>query len=109
MPAEPSLTPDVSPAAESPPEEPEQAAADTDSLDADADTGQFPEELASVLAGSGALLAAGLCAALLAHRRQRLRRRRPGRRLTPVPPELSATRTAVTAGADTVTGDSAVL
>lgn len=65
-----------------------------------ADAGEQPSsELAIVLGGSGALLAAGLGAAWLAHRRQRLRRRRPGRRLVPPSRELSATQTAVTSAA----------
>ena len=81
VPAEPHRPPAASPTSESPPEEPEQSAADADALYSDGD--QFPAELAAVLAGSGALLAAGVGAAWLAHRRQRLRRRRPGRRLTP--------------------------
>ncbi|CCH87124.1 Conserved protein of unknown function; putative Peptidoglycan-binding LysM domain [Modestobacter italicus] len=107
VPAEPSPTPDASPAAESPPEDPEQSAADTDSLDADAD--QFPAEMASVLAGSGAMLAAGVGAAWLAHRRQRLRRRRPGRRLAPLPTTQSAIQTVLASAADKGTADYAAL
>ena len=102
-----SPTPAASPTSESPPEEPEQSAADADALHADGD--QFPSELAVVLAGSGALLAAGVGAAWLAHRRQRLRRRRPGRRLAPLPTELSATQTVVTSAADVGTADYAAL
>ncbi|NEK86893.1 LysM peptidoglycan-binding domain-containing protein [Blastococcus saxobsidens] len=94
---------------ESPSDEQEQTAVDTDSRDADSDADQFPSELAVVLAGSGALLAAGVGATWLAHRRQRQRRRRPGRRLAPVPHALSATQTAVTAAADAGTADYAAL
>ena len=107
LPAEPSATAAASPTSESPPEEPEQSAADADALDADGD--QFPAELAVVLAGSGALLAAGVGTAWLAHRRQRLRRRRPGRRLTPLPNGLSATQTVVTSAADVGAADYAAL
>ncbi|WP_116451684.1 LysM peptidoglycan-binding domain-containing protein [Blastococcus litoris] len=74
-----------------------------------ADTDRSPAELAIVLTGSGALLAAGLGAAWLAHRRQRLRRRRPGRTLTPLPAELSEAQAAVRAGADTGNPDYAAL
>ncbi|SNS68876.1 DNA-binding transcriptional activator of the SARP family [Geodermatophilus pulveris] len=105
MPAEPSPTPPVSPPSASRSDEPAPPAAD--SRDAEAD--QFPSELAAVLAGSGALLAAGTGVAWLAHRRQRLRRRRTGRRLAPVPQELSATQTAVTSAADAGTADYAAL
>jgi hypothetical protein len=106
LPTEPSATAAASPTSESSPEEPEQSA-DADALHSDGD--QFPAELAVVLAGSGALLAAGVGAAWLAHRRQRLRRRRPGRRLTPLPNGLSATQTVVTSAADEGTGDYAAL
>ncbi|SNR79469.1 LysM peptidoglycan-binding domain-containing protein [Blastococcus mobilis] len=106
-PAESSPTPAASPTSESPPAEPEQSAADADALDADGD--QFPSELAAVLAGSGALLAAGVGAAWLAHRRQRLRRRRPGRRLAPLPKAQSATQTVVASAADAGTADYAAL
>ena len=82
-----------------------QSASDADALASDGD----PSELAVVLAGSGALLAAGVGAAWLAHRRQRLRRRRPGRRLTPLPKGLSATQTVVTSAADGGTADYAAL
>ena len=105
VPAEPSPTPPVSPPSESRSDEPAQPAAD--SPDAEAD--QFLSELAAVLAGSGALLAAGTGAAWLAHRRQRLRRRRTGRRLAPVPQKLSATQTAVTSAAEAGTADYAAL
>jgi DNA-binding SARP family transcriptional activator len=75
-----------------------------------ADAGEQPSsELAIVLGGSGALLAAGLGAAWLAHRRQRLRRRRPGRRLAPPSRELSATQTAVTSAAASGQADYAAL
>jgi nucleoid-associated protein YgaU/DNA-binding SARP family transcriptional activator len=107
LPPEPSATAAASPTSESPPEEPEQSAADADALYSDGDP--FPTELAVVLAGSGALLAAGVGAAWLAHRRQRLRRRRPGRRLTPLANGLSATQTVVTSAADVGTGDYAAL
>ncbi|MFL6094455.1 MAG: LysM peptidoglycan-binding domain-containing protein [Blastococcus sp.] len=107
LPTEPSATAAASPTSESPPEELEQSAADADALYSDGD--QFPAELAVVLAGSGALLAAGVGAAWLAHRRQRLRRRRPGRRLTPLPNGLSVTQTVVTSAADVGTGDYAAL
>ncbi len=120
----PSSTPEP-PAEEAPPPPPHEgepalptepsataAASPTSAADADApysDGDQFPAELAVVLAGSGALLAAGVGAAWLAHRRQRLRRRRPGRRLTPLPNGLSATQTVVTSAADVGTGDYAAL
>ncbi|UOY00015.1 LysM peptidoglycan-binding domain-containing protein [Blastococcus sp. PRF04-17] len=107
VPAEPTSTPAASPTSQSPPEEPVQSAADGDALDADED--QFPAELAAVLAGSGALLAAGVGATWLAHRRQRLRRRRPGRRLIPLPKGLSTTQTVVTSAADAGTADYAAL
>jgi nucleoid-associated protein YgaU/DNA-binding SARP family transcriptional activator len=71
-----------------------------DDLDA-AGSGQDAPELAAVLAGSGALLAAGLGAAWLTRHRQRLRRRRPGRRLAPLPAELTPTHAAVTSAAET--------
>ncbi|WP_029429680.1 LysM peptidoglycan-binding domain-containing protein [Blastococcus sp. URHD0036] len=63
------------------------------------DTGaqQSSSTLATVLSGSGALLAAGVAAAWLAHRRQRLRSRRPGRRLTPLPADLAAAEAVVAA------------
>ncbi|SDG04381.1 LysM domain-containing protein [Blastococcus aurantiacus] len=99
-PADPSPVP--SPASpESPSQEAEESAADGD----DADEDQSPSELAAVLAGSGALLAAGLGTAWLAHRRQRLRRRRPGRRLAPLPRELSDTQMAVTSAASSGQAD----
>jgi DNA-binding SARP family transcriptional activator/LysM repeat protein len=105
VPATSSPTPPASPPRESPSDEPAQPAADA--TDAEAD--QVPSELVAVLAGSGALLAAGVGATWLAHRRQRLRRRRTGRRLAPVPPTLSATQTAVTSAADAGTADYAAL
>ncbi|SOC49475.1 DNA-binding transcriptional activator of the SARP family [Blastococcus aggregatus] len=105
VPATPSPTPPASPPRGSPSDEPAQPAADA--TDAEAD--QVPSELAAVLAGSGALLAAGVGATWLAHRRQRLRRRRTGRRLAPVQPTLSATQTAVTWAADAGTADYATL
>ncbi|WNV75288.1 LysM peptidoglycan-binding domain-containing protein [Geodermatophilus sp. DSM 44513] len=98
------------PSAASPPEsasgEPERPAADEDR---DADGDHSSSELAAVLTGSGALLAAGLGAAWLAHRRQRLRDRRPGRRLTPLPATLSATQETVTAAAEASRVDYAAL
>ncbi|WP_457015267.1 LysM peptidoglycan-binding domain-containing protein [Geodermatophilus sp. SYSU D01186] len=81
------------------------AAAAAGEADADQET---PSELAAVLSGSGALLAAGVGAAWLAHRRRRLRRRRSGRRLAPLPAALSTTQTAVTA-ADAGRADYAAL
>jgi nucleoid-associated protein YgaU/DNA-binding SARP family transcriptional activator len=113
-PAQPSPTPTALPTSERPPEEPEAPPAEADSVDADADSRDadadpFPSELATVLAGSGALLAAGVGAAWLTRRRQRLRRRRPGRRLVPLPPELSATQTVVTSAAAAGTADYAAL
>ncbi|RBY97569.1 SARP family transcriptional regulator [Blastococcus sp. TF02-8] len=107
VPAEPTSSPAASPTSQGAPEEPVQSAADADALDADGD--QFPAELAAVLAGSGALLAAGVGAAWLAHRRQRLRRRRPGRRLIPLSKGLSATQTVVTSAADAGRADYAAL
>ncbi|SFE80070.1 LysM peptidoglycan-binding domain-containing protein [Blastococcus tunisiensis] len=106
-PAEPVRTPAASPTPEGLPEQSEQAA-----VDADADGGDAAEsssELAAVLAGSGALLAAGVGAAWLTHRRQRLRRRRPGRRLAPLPRTQSATQTVVASAADEGTADYASL
>ncbi|MDT0275515.1 LysM domain-containing protein [Blastococcus goldschmidtiae] len=105
VPATPSPIPQASPPRESPSDEPAQPAADAPDAEAD----QVPSELAVVLAGSGALLAAGVGAMWLAHRRQRLRRRRSGRRLAPVPSTLSATHTAVTSAADAGTADYAAL
>ena len=105
VPATPSATRPASPPRESPSDESTQPAADAPDAEAD----QVPSELAAVLASSGALLAAGVGGAWLAHRRQRLRRRRSGRRLAPVPPALSATHTAVTSAADTGTADYAAL
>ncbi|SOC46119.1 DNA-binding transcriptional activator of the SARP family [Blastococcus aggregatus] len=104
-PGEPARTPPAPPTPEGLPEQSEQAAVDAGSGDA-ADS---PSELAAVLAGSGALLAAGVGAAWLAHRRQRLRRRRPGRRLAPVPKTQSATQTVVASAADEGTADYAAL
>ncbi|SFT82600.1 DNA-binding transcriptional activator of the SARP family [Geodermatophilus amargosae] len=75
----------------------------------DADEDQPVSELAIVLSGGGALLAAGLGAAWLTHRRQRLRRRRPGRRLAALPAGLSATQAAVTAAAEAGRADYAAL
>jgi nucleoid-associated protein YgaU/DNA-binding SARP family transcriptional activator len=105
VPAEPTPTATASPTPESLPEQEEQAAGDVDVEDAD----ESASELAVVLAGSGALLAAGVGAAWLAHRRQRLRRRRPGRRLAPLPKPQSATQTVVASAADEGTADYAVL
>ncbi len=104
-PAESSPGPAESPTSARPSEEPEQPAADA--LDTKAE--QVPSELAAVLAGSGALLAAGIGATWLAHRRQRLRRRRPGRRLATVPSSLSVTQAVVTSAADAGTADYAAL
>ncbi|RBY81538.1 LysM domain-containing protein [Blastococcus sp. TF02A-26] len=101
VPAEPSPTPD------SLPEQSEQAAVDANADGGDAD--ESPSELAAVLAGSGALLAAGVGAAWLAHRRQRLRRRRPGRRLAPLSRMQSATQAVVASAADAGTADYAAL
>ncbi|MGY1684930.1 LysM peptidoglycan-binding domain-containing protein [Geodermatophilus sp. SYSU D00867] len=70
---------------------------------------QSPSELAAMLTGAGALLAAGLGTAWLAHRRRRLRRRRTGRRLAPLPPELAATETALTSAAEAGRADYAAL
>jgi DNA-binding SARP family transcriptional activator len=106
VPPVPSPTPPAWPPSENPSDEPAQPAADAPDHPG---TDQFPSELAAVLAGSGALLAAGVGATWLAHRRQRLRRRRPGRRLAPVPRTLSATQTAVTSAADAGTADYAAL
>ncbi|WP_169064416.1 LysM peptidoglycan-binding domain-containing protein [Geodermatophilus dictyosporus] len=75
----------------------------------DTDEDQPASELAIVLSGGGALLAAGLGAAWLTHRRQRLRRRRPGRRLAALPAGLSATQAAVTAAAGAGRADYAAL
>ncbi|SDO16080.1 LysM peptidoglycan-binding domain-containing protein [Geodermatophilus sp. DSM 45219] len=111
VPAEPAPTPAASQSPESLPEPSEQAAVDADA-DADADGGDAaasPSELAAVLVGSGALLAAGVGAAWLTHRRQRLRRRRPGRRLAPVPKTQSATQTVVASAADEGMADYAAL
>jgi len=105
-PAGPARTPAASPSPESLPEQSEQAAVDADADGRDA--AESSSELAAVLAGSGALLAAGVGAAWLAHRRQRLRRRRPGRRLAPLPRTQSATQTVVSA-ADEGTADYAAL
>jgi DNA-binding SARP family transcriptional activator/LysM repeat protein len=105
VPATPSPAPPASPPWEAPSDEPAQPAAEAPDAEAD----QVPSELAAVLAGSGALLAAGVGAMWLAHRRQRLRRRRPGRRLAPVPATLSPTQTAVTSAADAGTADYAAL
>lgn len=107
VPAEPPPTAAASPTSETPTDEPGQPSADPDARNAEGD--QFSAELAAVLAGSGALLAAGVGAAWLAHRRARLRRRRPGRRLIPLPKELSATQTVVTSAADGGTSDYAAL
>ncbi|MGX5653228.1 LysM peptidoglycan-binding domain-containing protein [Geodermatophilus nigrescens] len=104
VPAAPAPTP---PTTESQPEQSEQAAVDADAGSGDA--ADSPSELAAVLAGSGALLAAGVGAAWLARRRQRLRRRRPGRRLAPVPKTQSATQTVVASAADEGTADYAAL
>ncbi|MBB3084703.1 LysM peptidoglycan-binding domain-containing protein [Geodermatophilus sabuli] len=94
----------TSPATESPSD------ADSAAAAGEADAAQeSPSDLAIVLSGSGALLAAGLGAVWLAHRRRRLRHRRPGRRLAPLPAELSATQTAVTTAADAGRADYAVL
>ncbi|WP_246066158.1 LysM peptidoglycan-binding domain-containing protein [Geodermatophilus aquaeductus] len=82
-------------------------AAEAESTDADED--QSASELAIVLSGGGALLAAGSGAAWLTHRRQRLRRRRPGRRLAALPAGLSATQAAVTAAADAGRADYSAL
>jgi DNA-binding SARP family transcriptional activator len=89
--ATPGMTPGIS--SDSP------ASARPAHADGDNRADESPTGLMAVLAASGALLAAGLGAAWLAHRRQRLRRRRTGRRLMPVPAELSATETAVTSAA----------
>ncbi|MCV2491878.1 LysM peptidoglycan-binding domain-containing protein [Geodermatophilus sp. YIM 151500] len=105
VPAELAPTPPASPTPESWPEQSEQAAVDADGGDAT----ENPSELAVVLAGSGALLAAGVGAAWLTHRRQRLRRRRPGRRLAPLPRRQSATQTVVASAADEGTADYAAL
>jgi nucleoid-associated protein YgaU/DNA-binding SARP family transcriptional activator len=84
--------------------------ADADQADADqADAEQPGDRLVAMLLSSGALLAAGIGTAWEAHRRHRLRRRRPGRRLTPVPAELSGIQTAVTTAADASRADYATL
>ncbi|WP_040339413.1 LysM peptidoglycan-binding domain-containing protein [Candidatus Blastococcus massiliensis] len=104
--AEPSPT-SAAPTAGGFPERSEQPASDTDTHSGDAAEG--PSELVAVLAGSGALLAAGVGAAWLTHRRQRLRRRRPGRRLAPLPKAQSATQEVVASAADEGTADYAAL
>ena len=106
-PAEPTRTPAASPTPESLPEQSEQAAVDADAASGDA--AESPSELAAVLAGSGALLAAGMGAAWLTHRRQRLRRRRPGRQLAPLSKAQSATYAVVASAADEGTADYAAL
>ncbi|WP_409331583.1 LysM peptidoglycan-binding domain-containing protein [Trujillonella humicola] len=90
--------------APSPPSDPvpedESPAPTAESDTSDTDNQESTSGLATVLGGSGALLAAGIAAAWLAHRRQRLRNRRPGRRLTPLPADLAATESVIaTAGA----------
>lgn len=102
VPAEPSPT-SAAPTPGGFPERSEQPAGDADTDSGDAAEG--PSELVAVLAGSGALLAAGVGAAWLTHRRQRLRRRRPGRRLAPISKEQSATQAVVASAADQGTAD----
>ncbi|TFV88104.1 LysM peptidoglycan-binding domain-containing protein [Blastococcus sp. CT_GayMR20] len=97
------------PSAASPPESPSGEPERPADGGRDADGNQSSSELAAVLTGSGALLAAGLGAAWLAHRRHRLRDRRPGRRLTPLPATLSTTQQTVTAAADAGRVDYATL
>jgi nucleoid-associated protein YgaU/DNA-binding SARP family transcriptional activator len=99
------------PSASATPDTPADSPAPAPPSGSDPDDGadESPAGLPAVLAGSGALLAAGLGAAWLAHRRQRLRRRRLGRRLAPVPAELSATETAVTSAAAAGRADYAAL
>jgi DNA-binding SARP family transcriptional activator/LysM repeat protein len=68
-----------------------------------------PSSLAIVLAGSGALLAAGVYAAWRSRRRDRLRRRRVGRRLTPPPADVAVTQDVVTSAASVSRYDYAAL
>ncbi len=70
---------------------------------------QASPELAAVLGGSGALLAAGVGAVWLSHHRQRVRRRRTGRRLAVPPAEVTTTQAAVSSAADTGHPDYAAL
>ncbi|WP_299956520.1 LysM peptidoglycan-binding domain-containing protein [uncultured Modestobacter sp.] len=100
-------TPATSPTSARPSERSEPPSADVDGRDAD--ESPAPSELVAVLAGSGALLAAGVGAVWLAHRRQRLRRRRPGRRLASLPRELVGAQRTVTAAADAGHADYAAL
>lgn len=70
-----------------------------------ADADKTAPPVVALLAGTGALLAGCLSGLLLLHRRQRMRRRAPGRALAPVPDSLRPTeaalaRTATTPGAD---------
>ena len=89
----PPPTPTGTPAPSVPPDQPVPAPATHTTGPAAGDRtpeGDGSSELAAVLAGSS-LLAAGLGTVWVAHRRQRLRRRRPGRRLAPAPAEQAAT------------------